>query len=213
MNEGIGLRFSRGGRSGLGLFVTCPVVEIKDIRSDASIALYVEASESVEAPLEWVTESNEKIPSSGVRKVADGWTMGDLNPGRCVSFGRSIGQRMAVPGSQLLLTRCGIHTGSTCKLRVCLDPLLHGFYPRFHEFLVLQITLWVHHRHRRVLEGVLIGFEDAQTLELRYICWENGDLVLGQGKNLQKTSGYETALLGTNRPSSLKENQVVRGGT
>ena len=39
MKEGTGLRFSRGGRSALGLFVVRPVVGRKDIRSEASMAL------------------------------------------------------------------------------------------------------------------------------------------------------------------------------
>jgi len=52
MKEGTGLRFNRGGRSDLGLFIIRPVVGRKDIRSDASMALYVEVSESVEVVLE-----------------------------------------------------------------------------------------------------------------------------------------------------------------
>jgi len=52
MKEGTGLRFNRGGRSALGLFIIRPVVGRKDIRSDASMALYVEVSESVEVVLE-----------------------------------------------------------------------------------------------------------------------------------------------------------------
>lgn len=52
MKEGTGLRFNRGGRSAFGLFIIRPVVGRKDIRSDASMALYVEVSESVEVVLE-----------------------------------------------------------------------------------------------------------------------------------------------------------------
>jgi len=55
MKDGTGLRFSRGGRSALGLlglFVARPAVGRKDIRNDASMALYVEESESVEVVLE-----------------------------------------------------------------------------------------------------------------------------------------------------------------
>lgn len=79
MKEVTGLRFNRGGRSALGLFVARPAVGIKDIRNDASIALYVEVSESTEVVLEWATESNERSPSSTVTKEADDCTMGDLN--------------------------------------------------------------------------------------------------------------------------------------
>jgi len=52
MKDGTGLRFSRGGRSALGLFVARPAVGRKDIRNDASMALYVEVSESTEVVLE-----------------------------------------------------------------------------------------------------------------------------------------------------------------
>lgn len=62
--EGTGLRFSRAGRSGLGLFVTGPFGGRKDIRSDASMALYVEVSESTEVVLECVAESDEGSLSS-----------------------------------------------------------------------------------------------------------------------------------------------------
>lgn len=59
MKEGTGLRFSRGGRSDFGLFIAGPLGGRNDMRSDASIALYVEVSESTEVVLEWVAESNE----------------------------------------------------------------------------------------------------------------------------------------------------------
>ena len=75
MKEGTGLRFNRGGRSALGLFV----VGRKDIRSDASMALYVEVSEHTEAVLEWVLESNERSLLSAVKKETDDCTMGELN--------------------------------------------------------------------------------------------------------------------------------------
>lgn len=127
--EETGLRFSRGGRSGLGLFVVKPAVGRKDILSEASMALYVEVSESIEAVLEWIPESNEMGPSSAMRKEADDWTIGDLNSERRVGFWRSTGQRMVLPESQLLFTRCGIHARSTRKLRVCLKPLLYGINP------------------------------------------------------------------------------------
>lgn len=77
--EGTGLRFSRGGRSGLGLFVPRPLEGRKDIRNDASMALYVEVSESMEVVLEWVAESNGRKLSSAVRKGTDDCTIGDLN--------------------------------------------------------------------------------------------------------------------------------------
>ena len=70
INEG-GLRFNRGGRSALGLFVARPAVGRKDIRNDSSIALYVEVSELMEVVLEWVAESYERSLSSVVRKETD----------------------------------------------------------------------------------------------------------------------------------------------
>ena len=72
MKEGTGLRFSRGGRSALGLFIAKPLVGRKDIRNEASIALYVEVSESTEVVLEWAAESYKPGMSSGVGKEADG---------------------------------------------------------------------------------------------------------------------------------------------
>lgn len=62
--EGTGLRFSRGGRSDLGLFVNRPLDGMKDIRNDASTALYVEVSESTEVVLEWMAESYVRRLSS-----------------------------------------------------------------------------------------------------------------------------------------------------
>lgn len=50
--EVTGLRFNRGGRSALGLFVARLVIGRKDICNDASMALYVEVSESTEVDLE-----------------------------------------------------------------------------------------------------------------------------------------------------------------
>lgn len=64
MKGGVGLRFSRGGRSGLGLFIKRPLDGRKDIRSDGSMALYVEMSESTEVVLEWVAEMDERRFSS-----------------------------------------------------------------------------------------------------------------------------------------------------
>lgn len=72
MKEGTGLRFSRGGRSALGLFIAMPLVGRKDIRNEASIALYVEVSESTEVVLEWAAESYKPGMSSGVGKETDG---------------------------------------------------------------------------------------------------------------------------------------------
>lgn len=78
-NEGTGLRFSRGGRSDLGLFVPRALGGRKDIRNDASMALYVEVSESMEVVLEWIAEPNERIFSSAVKKDTDDCTIGDLD--------------------------------------------------------------------------------------------------------------------------------------
>ena len=86
INEVAGLRFSRGGRSALGLFIPRPVVGTKDIRSDASMTLYDEVSESMDVVLEWVVESNETSLSSAVRKETDDCTMGELNPGDTHQF-------------------------------------------------------------------------------------------------------------------------------
>jgi len=44
----------------LGLFFPRAFGGRKDIRNDASMALYVEVSESVEVVLEWMAEPNEK---------------------------------------------------------------------------------------------------------------------------------------------------------
>ena len=84
-----GLRFSRGGRSALGLFIPRPGAGTKDIRSDASMTLYLEVSESTESTeivLEWVVGSNEGSLSSAVRKETDDCTMGELNPGDTHQF-------------------------------------------------------------------------------------------------------------------------------
>ena len=81
MKDGTGLRFNRGGRSALGLFIAGAAVGIKDIRNDASIALYVEVSESTDVVLEWETESNKRSLSSVVTRETDDCTMGDLDLG------------------------------------------------------------------------------------------------------------------------------------
>ena len=52
MKEVTGLRFNRGGRSALGLFVARAAIGRKDICNDASMALYVDVSESTEVDLE-----------------------------------------------------------------------------------------------------------------------------------------------------------------
>ena len=157
----------------------------KDIRSDASIVLYVEVSESTEFVLECVVESNERSLSSAVRKDTDDWTIGDLYSRQGRQFVVVTTLRMALPGRQLLFARCGIHTRSTHKFRICLEPLLHGLDPRFHKFVVFKISLWIHHHHRWVVERVLIHFQDPEILELSDVCRENSDLVLRQRENLQ----------------------------
>ena len=81
MKGATGLRFSLGGRSAFGLFIPKLVGGTKDIRSDASITLYVEVSESTEVVLEWVVESNERSLSSAVRNETDDCMMGELSPG------------------------------------------------------------------------------------------------------------------------------------
>lgn len=64
MKEGTGLRFSRGGRSDLGLFITRPLDGRNDIRSDPSTTLYIEVSDSTEVVLEWVAKSDKRSLSS-----------------------------------------------------------------------------------------------------------------------------------------------------
>ena len=104
MKVGTGLRFSRGGRSALGLFTEGPFAGRKDMRNDASMALYVEVSESMEVVLEWVAKSYESRLSSAVWKDTDDCTIGDLSSRKARQFSAIMRPRVTLPGRQLLFT-------------------------------------------------------------------------------------------------------------